>query len=332
MVLLDGLIYSIQNSGGISRVFDEIIQRLNRDDLKLYLYGEKRAALEAHCEQVILNSRPYERMRQFRCPSGSADVVFHSTYYRTAATCVPTICTVHDLITRQFSFRSNLLDLIRARAIKKADKIICVSNYTKSLIEKRFGDEIARKCKVIYNSASATFRDLGMTRGEYVLFVGGRDGYKNFSNAVIALSMQTELSLYIVGASLSKKERSYLDSKLPNRWESFHLVSDEDLNGLYNKAVCLIYPSLVEGFGIPILEAQKTGCPVLCVAGNAVSEVGGDGVVYSIDGGAAALQSGLREIVENSTSGLVARGIENAERFSWERSAQQVSKLYDEYL
>ena len=133
---------------------------------------------------------------------------------------------------------------------------------------------------VVYNGVSDMFFPLDKKEStdsfikESLLFVGSRDFYKNFEKGVKALA-GTNFNLIIIGGGkLSELELLLLNNSLgENRYRKYDYISTEDLNVLYNNARGLLYPSIYEGFGIPVLEAQKAGLPVIAFNGSSIPEV-----------------------------------------------------------
>jgi hypothetical protein len=106
-------------------------------------------------------------------------------------------------------------------------------------------------------------------------------------------------------------------------------VSDERLAELYRGARCLVYPSLYEGFGIPVLEAMACGTPVVTSAGGATEEVAGGAAVLVDPHDPGAVAEGIEEAVRRRDE-LVARGLEQARAFAWERVAAETRQVYEE--
>ncbi|MDR2824828.1 MAG: glycosyltransferase, partial [Prevotellaceae bacterium] len=108
-------------------------------------------------------------------------------------------------------------------------------------------------------------------------------------------------------------------------------VENQQLNTLYNNAFALIYPSLYEGFGIPVLEAQLAGCPVLAYNAPSVGEIIGDKTLVSQEN---TVESFLEKVklLENEKirNEIINRGFENATKYSWKRMQQQIIELYNE--
>lgn len=164
-----------------------------------------------------------------------------------------------------------------------------------------------------------------------MLFVGQRAGYKNFQLALRALETLPDLELQCVGGGhLSPNELAGISDNARRRVRHLGFVSDEQLNTLYNQAHCLLYPSAYEGFGIPVLEAMRAGCPVVCIDCEAVVEVGGTALVMSEDStDPIALASAVQRLNASDTRArLRAMGIARSNQFSWDRCFEQTLAVY----
>ena len=194
--------------------------------------------------------------------------------------------------------------------------------------------EYQKKVFVIYNGVSDTYRllDDGSRYKEgdkpYLVFVGGRDGYKNFEVA-LNIAKQSGMRLKIVGRKLSEEEQKHVADVLENNYEDLGFVSDEELNTLYNKAFALIYPSSYEGFGLPVIEAQRAGCPVLALNKSSIPEIIGNKEILVAD---EAVSSFIEKIdkLKNMEfrKRIIADGIENSNRFSWDNTYKGYLEIY----
>jgi glycosyltransferase involved in cell wall biosynthesis len=109
-------------------------------------------------------------------------------------------------------------------------------------------------------------------------------------------------------------------------------VPDEDLPVLYNLSDIFIFPSLYEGFGLPLLEAMACGVPVISSRASCLPEIGGDGAVYFSPGNAQELADKVLEIINNISlrNSMIEKGLKRSERFSWETMAEKTLSIYED--
>ena len=120
-----------------------------------------------------------------------------------------------------------------------------------------------------------------------------------------------------------------LDSEIPQRYEKIGFVKNDELRGLYNRAFMLIYCSDYEGFGIPPVEAQACGCPVVCQAKSSLPEVIGDSAILFDPEQEQRSMDAIRELLRpDFHADIVRRGLENVKRFSWDKCRNEVSDFY----
>ncbi len=346
-LIIDNIIFYWQRSGGISVVWAELIKRLLNDKIKvsfinydgvnanhfynlLKIPDDLILEKERNCGMWL--KRYFPVMVKVKDP-----FVFHSTYYRICKNKnAINVVTVHDFTYEYFGRGLSKLIHYKTKwsAIKKADYIICISENTKKDLIKFIPSVAADKIKVIYNGVGQSFRQLDVHNRynddtvKYLLFVGGRDGYKNFKLAV-EVSKMSKMKLYIVGKHLSQVELSDVKRALGDNYIDFGFVDDEKLNELYNKAFALIYPSSYEGFGIPVIEAQKAGCPVLALNKSSIPEVIGDKSML-VNYENAALFNEKIELLKNDRirENVISNGLMNSRRFSWDKTYLEYMGLY----
>ena len=217
--------------------------------------------------------------------------------------------------------------------------IICISENTKRDLLKFLPDINETKIRVIHNGVSDDYfpikereeLELPFELETYMLFVGSREKYKNFELAVKAVACN-RLKLVIVGAPLLAEELDFLQTELgQSNFMEMGRVSNEELNCLYNGAMALLYPSEYEGFGIPVLEAQRAGCPVIAYNASSIPEIIGDTPllldVLSIE----SITKCFNVLkIKKEREDIIYKGIENAKRFTWDRMYEQVIALYKE--
>lgn len=256
-----------------------------------------------------------------------------------------TVITVHDLgseyLPKTHQLKQRLyLSYMQRYQLKGATKIIAVSNATKEDLVKKIGIK-ENKIEVVYEGYNRklfkpTKADaLVSSLIPYFLFVGTVQPRKNLERLIKAFKKYDgSENLVIVGQRGWLADEIY---KLPKqlgiekRIKFLGRVEDRDLPALYSGAIALTFPSLFEGFGLPILEAQACGCPVLTSSVSSMPEVAGKGAIfvdpYNIDD----IVKGMRRIMNNELRiKLKKEGLENIKRFSWEKCAAQTLKVFEE--
>jgi mannosyltransferase len=326
VVHLDDIIYSLQVIGGISTYWSRL--------------GE---ALTARGRVEVRRTGGSRFSRFVRV--NSLGPVFHSSYFRVPASrSTRCVVTVHDLAfeRRVVKTRTQFLSrLLRERAVRRADAIVCVSEFTKrELLEvypylrgHRRIAVIPHGCGGVDDATCRPSSGNGEERGPYAMFVGGRAGYKNFDLALqgfAASRFGQEADLLCCGAPLTRQERERVRQLgLESRVRLRTGVDSEGLRDFYDAATMLLYPSRYEGFGLPVLEAMVRGCPVIGLRGSAVSEVAGSAGVLLDSADALALADAIDSVAEPTRRTHVAElGVRHAAQFTWTASAEAHEALY----
>jgi glycosyltransferase involved in cell wall biosynthesis len=254
----------------------------------------------------------------------SVDVLHCPTFRGPRDAPVPTVLTVHDLAIlrapqafprwHRLYGRTGL-----ARVLRSADAVLAVSEFTRDETVELAGVPLER-IRVVPNGVDRVFTPEGdRAEGEYVLAVATLEPRKNLGRAVDA-AREAGVELRVVGA------RGWGGVEVKG-WVGE--IPDIELAALYRGARCLVYPSLYEGFGIPVLEAMACGTPVVTSRGMATEEVAGGAAVLVDPLDVGSIAGGIRAAIGRRDE-LVPAGIAHARGFTWERAADAVVELWQE--
>lgn len=343
-VVYDDIIYSLQKHGGVSVYWSEITR--NDIDSVLRIVYDSAKNNQTYDENLIkssvVKSSRFLMLKRFlplKVHKWKNDpFVFHSSYYRYCCDKnAYNVTTIHDFTNEiygkgLFAFVRKLRKRI---TVARSKGIICVSRNTLNDFN-RFFPNYRGFTEVIYNGfdSKSYYKEPNVVKERVVLFVGARRYYKRFDLAVRLACKFSGVSLVIVGGGrLSNSEIDLLERYMKNRYKKYDFICNDELRTLYNKAFFLCYPSEYEGFGIPIIEAQACGCPVVCQKKSCIPEVGRESVVYFSE-----------NEIENSNSDVfklnnpafykqkVDAGFMNVKRFSWDIARESVYGFYKKIL
>lgn len=338
-IIIDNIVFSLQRAGGISTYWFELYSKISRDYNDVLFIDRKNDNIVAKhliiSKKKIINTGIHnlllDRFMSIRLRRINENFIFHSSYNRiTTNKKGKQVVTVHDFVHERFytGIRKFLHSYQKGKAIKKADAIIVISENTKRDLLSFFPSVNPDKVRVIYNGVSDDFFPIEhKVTVDYFLFIGAREKYKNFDFAVRAVSQIYNFKLNIVGSVLNKQEINMLDKFIPGRWELYTNIENVMLNELYNNAYALIYPSSYEGFGIPLLEAMKTGCPFIALNTSSIPEVAGNGGVL-INKLEIPLFNEAVATIDKNREEIIKMGFEQVKKFSWEKCYQETIQVY----
>jgi glycosyltransferase involved in cell wall biosynthesis len=267
--------------------------------------------------------------------------VFHPTWYDPYFFNYcrkPIITTIHDMIHEKFNNSSEKTINKKKYCILNSTKLIAVSETTKKEILNLY-DVDPDKISVIYHGAPMIkSKYLPNIWGKYILFVGTRVQYKNFNRFIQAMSLllfeDKNLKIICVGKPFNHFEVELLKkSGIENRVFSQH-VDDITLDTLYHYAQVFVYPSLYEGFGIPILEAFSNGCPCCISESSCFPEVAQNAAMYFNPEDIHSIYTSVKKILLNNSlqNDLKERGNERLKFFSWKKSANEIKEIYQSVI
>jgi glycosyltransferase involved in cell wall biosynthesis len=275
--------------------------------------------------------------------------IFHPTYYNPYFLNYiwkkPFVLTIHDMIHEIFPEYYSLADptsLWKRTLAERANKIIAVTENTKKDIIK-FLEISSSKVNVIHHGVLIDAKNENMKDTaihfslpeKYLIFVGSRERYKNFYFFIgsIAPFLLKNEKIFVVcagGGSFSIEEMAFLrrlniDSKVTQ-----YDVTDDELIYLYKNAICFVFPSLYEGFGMPILESFACGCPVIASYASSLPEIGGDAAAYFDPKDTISLRDSVEKVINDRVlqENMKLKGYEQLKKFSWEKTAKETKNLY----
>jgi glycosyltransferase involved in cell wall biosynthesis len=225
--------------------------------------------------------------------------------------------------------------------LKHSKHIITVSEFSKKEISSYFGIDES-KISIVYNGVDEKFKPKKLENQErYILGVSSIAYHKNFISLIKAFLQLKDKSikLYIVGGLNEKifgKNSSKVLDYIKNNDNIRFLgrVDDNKLIELYSNAVCFVYPSLYEGFGIPPLEAQACGCPVVLSDIPVFKEIYGDSAVYFNPQDPLDIAEKIEMVIDDIElrNNLTQKGLNNAKKYTWENSAKQFFRIINEVI
>ena len=356
-VLYDHQVFSWQKFGGVSRYFVELIKHLPSDidpamvhpllSENVYLADIGGVAQDVKALSMAnfrVRKHLYEwinRRRSAKSLASEGYDLLHPTYYdpyflkRRKA---PAVITVHDFIHERFpQYFGDASKVIaqKRKVIAEADAIIAISEHTKKDLTEIYALP-ADKISVVYHGAAvpAAEQPVDGLPERYVLFVGERRSYKNFHRfaRAFALLAEKDLGLWLVcaGKPFSPEESAYLKKLGIDRRSKAMFATDGQLTFLYRHALCFVYPSIYEGFGLPILEAWSAGCPIALSDASCFPEIATDGGEYfdplSHQSIADAISCVIYDPVRRAA--LQDRASRLLPDFTWDRTARQTAEVY----
>lgn len=272
--------------------------------------------------------------------------IYHTTHYDpfflSHISGKPFVVTVHDMTWEKFGMDHTSNSIHKHQLCKQADHIVVVSQKTKEdLIH--VWDIPQEKISVVYHGhpKCPTSYAPALIQEDYFLYVGSREFYKNFRQTLIDFAAfhtsHPKVLLICTGSPFTRSEQQLIDSLGLTTTVRHYFASDIELISLYHHALAFIFPSIYEGFGIPILEAFTYGCVALLNNKSCFPEIGGDAAIYfdsDLEG-----HSNLPEQLEQvytltpeQRQRIQAKGWERAQLFTWEKSAQQLHEVYKQLI
>lgn len=361
-VLLDNIIFNLQEYGGISNYWFNLLQKSQNDNNIFYFEDNflnknyYRKLIELPDERIVKDKNivplKIKRYLPIRNIDKSFDV-FHSSYYRYSKGNIKNVTTVYDFMYEKFLNKYNLKRVVHSLqkylAIKNSNYIISISKNTLDDMLRFFPGFKNKKMRVIYLGISDDFYPLEKKNdfiiiqnhklydNSYFFYFGNREGYKNFGLLIKAYSNLIKNNKNIPklvvagGGSFNKEEMKLLKEKevLTNTLK-LKKIDNNELNLLYNYCSGFIYPSLYEGFGMPVLEAMQAGAPVICSNSSSIPEVAGEAAIYIDPYNVFELEKALLGLLDNSARiDLIYLGHKQSRKFFWDKMYRETLEIYN---
>ncbi|MGD1699422.1 glycosyltransferase [Dapis sp. BLCC M229] len=344
-ILIDGIFFQL-SSTGIARVWRSVLGEWAKTEFAQHIIVLDRVNTSPKIPGIRYRQIPAynynntdadKQILQQVCDEEGADL-FISTYYTTPIS-TPSVFMAYDMIPEALETDLNqAMWREKHHAISQAFSYISISENTARDLVKFFPDIQADEVSVAHCGVAPTFTPATTTEingfkhkygisKPYFLLVGAGSNYKNailFFQAFAQLYSKQGFEIVWTGSGLNfaNEYREYAAGSVLHSL----ILSDEELKIAYSGAVALVYPSLYEGFGMPVAEALACGCPVITCANSSIPEVAGEAAIYvdanDVDGLTDALCEVQKPKVRNS---LIVAGLEQVKEFSWEKMADIMS-------
>jgi len=357
-ILYDHQMFSYQKYGGITKYFVELIKNISADhECHLSILFSENQYLKENRDLFNtvdllpdINFKGKATLHKWICrvnqayssrriASNNFDLL-HPTFYHDyfhPKLKRPYIITVHDLIEFKFKHlftgNNSNRDHIE-KAVMNANRLIAISNNTKQDLLEIF-DLDPDKIDVIHHGYNNSPSPVSENKfGDYLLFVGDRRGYKNFTLFIKAiaplLKREGDLKVVCVGAPFSREEQSLFHQLKISKQLLAKRVDENTLNNLYAHAKAFVYPSLYEGFGLPVLEAFSNGCPACLSDSSCFPEIAADAAQYFDPTERNSILDSVEKVVYDVewAAQLKIAGKKQLTHYSWEKTAEETLAAY----
>ena len=355
---IDGNEANVEKRVGIGEYAYELLRQFEGfkiDNLRFTIYLKNKPLEDMPREREGWNYKiigPKKMWTQFALPLNlflspkKPDVFFSPSHYAPRFSPVPTAISIMDLSYIHFPelfTKHDLYQLVNwtKYSAKNARKIFTISNFSRDDIIKTYGkdpkDVITTYLGIKQVLSMEELKKKFGIDGNYILFVGTLQPRKNITKLIEAFSkLKTKnIKLIIVGKKgwlweeIIQAPEKY---NVTDRVKFLDFVSDEDLPSLYKHATCFVLPSLYEGFGLPVLEAMKYGCPVIISNVSSLPEVGGDAAFYFDPQNTDEIAQKIDQVVsdKNLRQEMIEKGYNQVKKFSWEKTAKQTLEVLED--
>lgn len=363
-VIFDGIIYSLQPQGGITRYANELISGMSKhNDVEVLMHKTRYNESPVQSENCTPVSLPFTHKllkylsfpvdtfftKRFISKKKYTEGIFHSTYYTHYKNLsIPQVVTVHDMIHERFdhfdTWSGRIFKKRKKKVVESADHVICISEQTKKDLQEKYNIS-KEKISVVHHGVSATFfekptdAEIEKTKQThsitkpFVLFVGTRGAYKNFEAFISAFATWKNKDVDVVvvgGGALTKPEQQLLEIlNIKSRVHALGNVSDAELRNLYTSAKALVFPTEYEGFGLPLLESYACGTPVIANDIPVFREIAADTPFYIDPKNQTSFHNAFDNVISSVDEDATMYRETLARSFTWEKTVQETIKIYE---
>lgn len=356
-ILYDNQMFTFQRFGGVTRYFADLVYNLPAGEFVAEIpmkYCENHYVTQTYGQEYDSFSFPANYRLRRRLYSLFNDCIakkaikesdydiFHPTYFSPYFLGAlkrrqkPFVLTIHDMTFERYPQSVLFYDHTiqhKRKLVAEAEHIIAVSENTKRDIVELLGTDPA-KISVVHHGYKPVTEAVPQLFDRYVLYVGERKGYKNFAPWLEAihpiLHSDPTLKVICTGAPFNNAELELF--KKWNIADRLHQITanDAQMASLYHHALCFVFPSHYEGFGIPILEAFHNACPVCLSNASCFPEVAGDAALYFNPGDTQSMQDSLKELISSNTlrDELRQKGFLRSKEYTLERMVENTCNVY----
>ena len=284
---------------------------------------------------VVGRAARHWRRSAHRRASRAADL-FHSTYFAPAPPGLSSVVTVYDMIPELHPDLFLGIDAFveqKRAVLEAATRIVTISADAAAALAECYPSMAAKVAPIHLGADHFPTMTAAPGADDYVVYVGDRLLYKNFRTLVEAVATPQwtpGLTLKVVGRPFSPTEAMLIRRlRVEGRIRHLGRLSDEALATVYASATALVFPSIAEGFGLPLVEAQRCGCPVACSDIPVFREVAAAAAVYFDARDPMSMATAVGRCLDPALRDqLVSAGTANARRFTWEACARRTMDVY----
>jgi glycosyltransferase involved in cell wall biosynthesis len=361
-LFFDNIIYTKSNNGGVSNYWFELTSYfLKQSEFETRFFESPTDLDNFHRKQLVIDNdklisinRKSNIINRVLPLSYSSNefFIYHSSYYRNLIGSKNKIevSTIHDFTHDFFApfINKKIHNHLKYNAIKRSKGLICISKNTYSNLKYFCPPKSNQKTEVIYNGVSDDyfnilnfnsveehFIKLLLPNNDFLLYVGSRANYKNFNYVISMLNNQSDLSLVVVGGgNFNKKELKLLEKLMQNNRITFiSTLSNKELNILYNKAFAFIYPSFYEGFGLPLIEAMRAGCPIIALDNPINNEITEGNAVLLNDLSFLTFKNEIQKLKSlDYRNQLIENGFLFSKKYSWAKCCNETKEFYQSLI